>query len=575
LIGILLVLAAVALAAGAESNLLKDLKLINKVINEVYENYVDPIDTHKFVLAGIQGLLGGLDQHTVYFEPKDYEDLKTSTSGEFGGLGMVIGIRDRILTVISPMEGTPAYRVGLKGGDKIVAIDGKPTKGMSTEDAVEVLRGEPGTEVTITIVRAGEPDPLDYNITRDIIHIDAVPFAGIVQDSIGYIRLARFSDDAAAEVRAAVDSLEREGMKALIFDLRSNPGGLLGQAVEVASIFLTPGDMVVYTKGKSDYHYREYHSRWGSDYSNGPLVVLVNGGSASASEIVAGAIQDHDRGIILGSRTFGKGLVQSVIPLYDGDALKITTAHYYIPSGRCIQKEDYLDRPESVVLVPESEKEKTEEKSEDEIEGRWWEHEESIFDEEESGERIPEGAPIFYTEKGRIVYGGGGITPDVFFESEKMSRLMVELERKGMFFDFAVEYTVEHSNIPPDFSVDEEIFDAFLHYLEESDFSYKTLVETRLEEAESTAVRLEYGEEIIKKLDELYAVVEGEKVKDFERNREHIERSLRREIVSKLWGEDANYQYVMLDTDSAIAKAFELLSDSDEYYSLLEPQEDE
>ncbi len=575
MIGILLVLAAVALAAGAESNLLKDLKLINKVINEVYENYVDPIDTHKFVLAGIQGLLGGLDQHTVYFEPKDYEDLKTSTSGEFGGLGMVIGIRDRILTVISPMEGTPAYRVGLKGGDKIVAIDGKPTKGMSTEDAVEVLRGEPGTEVTITIVRAGEPDPLDYNITRDIIHIDAVPFAGIVQDSIGYIRLARFSDDAAAEVRAAVDSLEREGMKALIFDLRSNPGGLLGQAVEVASIFLTPGDMVVYTKGKSDYHYREYHSRWGSDYSNGPLVVLVNGGSASASEIVAGAIQDHDRGIILGSRTFGKGLVQSVIPLYDGDALKITTAHYYIPSGRCIQKEDYLDRPESVVLVPESEKEKTEEKSEDEIEGRWWEHEESIFDEEESGERIPEGAPIFYTEKGRIVYGGGGITPDVFFESEKMSRLMVELERKGMFFDFAVEYTVEHSNIPPDFSVDEEIFDAFLHYLEESDFSYKTLVETRLEEAESTAVRLEYGEEIIKKLDELYAVVEGEKVKDFERNREHIERSLRREIVSKLWGEDANYQYVMLDTDSAIAKAFELLSDSDEYYSLLEPQEDE
>lgn len=570
----LLVLAAVIVAGENGTNLFKDLKLLNTIVNEVYENYVDRIDTHKLILSGIDGLLGGLDPHTVYFVPEEYENLKTSTRGEFGGLGIIIGVRDKILTVISPMEGTPAYRIGLQAGDKIVAIDGGPTKGMTSEDAVNVLRGEPGTKVTLTIVRVGEPEPIDYTITRDIIHIDAVPYAGMSEDSIGYIRLSRFSDDAGREVRAAVDSLKNEGMKGLIFDLRSNPGGLLSQAVEVASVFLESGDLVVYTQGKNESQYREYNTRWGSEYTNGPLVVLVNGGSASASEIVAGAIQDHDRGIIIGKRTFGKGLVQSVIPLTaDGDALKITTAKYYIPSGRCIQKEYYLDRPESVVLSPENDEEESDEKESAEVGERWWEEDLNPYGDMDT-DSIPEDAPVFYTENGRIVYGGGGITPDLFYEEERLSRLLVELERTTMFFSFAIDFTVDNPRIPPDFTVDEGLFNDFMDYLDEKEFSYINLAETRLAELESTATELHYGNGVTDEINKLREAIEEEKEKDFERYREYIERALRREIVTKLWGEDATYEYVTLDTDKVIGRAMELIRDDDEYYEFLESSDD-
>lgn len=566
---ILLALSAVALAQSSEGNLLKDLKLIQRIISEVYEKYVDPIDTHKLVMEGIKGLLNGLDHHTVFMTAKETEDLKTSTRGEFGGLGIIIGIRDNILTVISPMEGTPAYRLGLKAGDKIVGIDGKPTRGMTTEDAVEILRGEPGTDVTITIVRLGEPEAIDYTITRAIIHIDAVPFAGMTEDSVGYIRLARFSDDAGPEVRQAIDSLKAIGMKGLIFDLRSNPGGLLSQAVEVASVFLSPGDTVVYTKGRDNSQRRDYIVRWGANYTDGPLVVLVNGGSASASEIVSGAIQDHDRGIVMGTRTFGKGLVQSVIPLLDGESLKITTAHYYISSGRNIQKEEYLDRPESVVLRPEGEKKAESKKTESEAGSRWWEYEEDLGEDE--GTEIPEDAPIFYTKNRRVVYGGGGVMPDLIEESEKLSRLAIELERKSMFFDFAVIYTADNPDIKPDFEVDEELFNEFMGYLNEKEFTYKSLPEIELARVESTIVDLEYGSEVGTQIRELKAAFELEKERDFDRNREYIERSLRREIILSLWGENANYQYVILKTDPLIRKATGLILNSKEYAASLEP----
>jgi len=567
--GLLLILSAVTLAQRSESNLLKDLRLIQRIIQEVYEKYVDPIDTHKLIMSGVKGLLSGLDHHTVFMTAKETDDLRTSTQGEFGGLGIIIGMRDDILTVISPMEGTPAYRLGLKAGDKIVAIDGDPTKGMNTEDAVEVLRGEPGTDVTITIVRLGEPEPIDYTITRAIIHIDAVPFAGMTEDSIGYIRLARFSDDAGPEVRDAIDSLKTIGMKGLIFDLRSNPGGLLSQAVEVASVFLEPGDTIVYTKGRDNSQRRDYIVRWGSSYTDGPLVVLVNGGSASASEIVSGAIQDHDRGVVMGTRTFGKGLVQSVIPLQEGEALKITTAHYYISSGRNIQKEDYLDRPESVVLRPEEEEE-TDDGDEDVTpDARWWEEADEIL--EDDGTEIPDDAPIFYTKNGRIVYGGGGVMPDIIEESDRLSRLAIELERKSTFFDFAVLYTADNSDIPPDFTVSEDLYNEFLGYLNEKEFSYRSVPEIELARVESTIVDLEYGDEVQTQISELKEAFEMEKKRDYERNREYIERSLKREIVLNLWGENANYQYVILKTDDVILKAADLILNTQDYIASLEP----
>ncbi|MCK5832860.1 S41 family peptidase [bacterium] len=575
ILALMLVFSAVVLATQSGSNIIKDVKLIGKVINKTYENYVDPIDTHKFILGGVKGLLDGLDYHTVYFKPEDYENLKTSTKGEFGGLGIIIGMRDNILTVISPMEGTPAYRMGLAAGDKIVSIDGDPTKGMTTQDAVDVLRGEPGSEVTLTIVRPGEPEPLDYVIVRAIIHIDAVPFAGMIEDEVGYIRLARFSEDAGFEVKKAVDSLKTLGMKDLVFDLRSNSGGLLNQAIEVASVFLEPGELVVYTQGKDEHSRRDFHSMWGSEFNEGKLIVLQNQGSASASEIVAGAIQDHDRGIILGARSFGKGLVQSVIQLSgDGDALKITTAKYYIPSGRCIQKEDYLDRPESVILQPNSSgDEDSETETEEKIEDRWWEQD-IVSDEAGVGsDSIPEDAPIYYTNSGRKMYGGGGITPDVFFEAEKITRFEIELERKSMFFDFAVDYLVEGKEFPADFKVEDLLFNDFTDYVKSNDFDYKTLIELRLEEAESSAIDLGYNSDFTEQIDKLRQVVEEEKQKDFKRNRDYIERSIRREFVSKLWGEDANYQFVILESDPVIARAVELIREDDEYSAQLKPSD--
>ncbi|MGC9314917.1 MAG: S41 family peptidase [bacterium] len=567
--GLLLILSAVTLAQRSESNLLKDLRLIQRIIQEVYEKYVDPIDTHKLIMSGVKGLLSGLDHHTVFMTAKETDDLRTSTQGEFGGLGIIIGMRDDILTVISPMEGTPAYRLGLKAGDKIVAIDGDPTKGMNTEDAVEVLRGEPGTDVTITIVRIGEPEPIDYTITRAIIHIDAVPFAGMTEDSIGYIRLARFSDDAGPEVRDAIDSLKSIGMKGLIFDLRSNPGGLLSQAVEVASVFLEPGDTIVYTKGRDNSQRRDYIVRWGSSYTDGPLVVLVNGGSASASEIVSGAIQDHDRGVVMGTRTFGKGLVQSVIPLQEGEALKITTAHYYISSGRNIQKEDYLDRPESVVLRPDKDEDDKRPEKDVTPDARWWEDADEIL--EDDGTEIPDDAPIFYTKNGRVVYGGGGVMPDLIEESDRLSRLAIELERKSTFFDFAVLYVADNPDTPPDFTVDEDLYNEFLGYLNEKEFSYRSVPEIELARVESTVVDLEYGDEVQTQISELKEAFEMEKKRDYERNREYIERSLKREIVLNLWGENANYQYVILKTDDVILKAADLILNTQEYIASLEP----
>jgi len=405
-----------------------------------------------------------------------------------------------------------------------------------------------------------------------------VPFAGMIDEKIGYIRLARFSEDAGAEVNAAVDSLKREGMESLIFDLRSNSGGLLNQAIEVSSIFLDPGMMVVYTKGKTEQSRRDYHSRWGSEYSDGELIVLVNQGSASASEIVAGAIQDHDRGVIVGARTFGKGLVQSVIRLSDDeDALKITTAKYYIPSGRCIQKEDYLDRPESVILQPVTEEEDVEnvDGDNDEAVGRWWEQDLSMDSEEEDADSITEDMPVYYTNVGRTVYGGGGIAPDIFFEPDKISRLAVELERNSMFFDFVIEFDADNSDFPPDFEVSNELYKEFVKYTEDNDFEYKTLVEIRLEEAESAAVDLGYDSGIAEQLEMVHETVDIEKKKDFERNLDYIDRALRREFVSKLWGEDANYQYVILKTDPAIAKAVEIIKNEDEYTALLTPSEED
>ncbi len=552
---------ALGQAASHGMNIYKMLKLLTNAVDVVYKEYVDPIDYRKLIKGAIDGMTSTLDPHTAFFTPKQYEELQIDTRGSFGGLGIQIGIRDNWLTVISPMEGTPAWRAGIQAGDRIIKIDGKSTKGITADQAVAKLRGEPGTSVTITIERLGEPLPFDITLIRDIIEIKPVPFYGMTERGVGYIRLASFSEEAGHNVRTALIDLQNQGAKGIILDLRSNPGGLLSQAVSVAGQFLESEALVVYTNGRSAYQSREYYTDMKGVNTDKPLVVLVDEGSASASEIVAGAIQDHDRGVIIGAKTFGKGLVQSVRPLADGTALKITTAKYYIPSGRCIQKEDYLNNPGSSIIVDTLSWEINE------IDP--WDFDSEPADTDTT--RKEEG--IFYTTGGRIVYGGGGITPDIDYKPPRTTKLYTELERKGLFFSFAVEYTAKHKGQiqSPDFEVSDEMISQFRQFIEAKDFKFRTRTEESLDKLDSIALLDSVSTETLRELKALRVQLEKEREREFERSLPLIKRAIKRDIVSKLWGESERYRQITLKGDPEVKLAEDIILDTQKYYSYLVP----
>jgi carboxyl-terminal processing protease len=312
------------------------IKIFAEVLSLIKENYVDEIKDDKDLIYGaIKGMLGSLDPHSSFMPPELFKEMQIDTKGEFGGLGIKISIKDGVLTVISPIEDTPAYRAGVKAGDKIIKIDGESTKDMSLHDAVTKLRGPKGTSVTITIMREGLEKPLDITIIRDIIKIKSVK-SKVIDKKIGYVKLLQFQQKTGEELQKALKSLEKQGIEALILDLRNNPGGLLNSAIDVAEQFLPSRKLVVYIKGRNDKKI-EYYTTKGRQIKEYPMIVLVNEGSASASEIVAGALQDWGKAVILGTQTFGKGSVQTVIPLSDGSGLRLTTARYYTPKGRSIQ----------------------------------------------------------------------------------------------------------------------------------------------------------------------------------------------------------------------------------------------
>ncbi|MDI6642176.1 MAG: S41 family peptidase, partial [Elusimicrobiota bacterium] len=313
------------------------LKLLGEILGLAQERYVDEVDTQKLIYSACSGMLKPLDPFSQFMEPRVYREMKIETEGKYGGLGIRITIRDNWLTVVTPLPGTPAYRIGIQPEDKIIKIEGESTQGITMEEAVKKLRGDPGTKVKITIMREGVKEPVDYEITREIIKLESLR-SKMIDEDIGYIRLLEFNQNSQADLKKALQELDIKGMKSLILDLRHNPGGLLDVAVEITKFFLGGNKMIVYTKGRIPESYKEYTSDKAPYWSEKvPLVVLVNKGSASGSEIVAGALQDHKRALIIGSRTFGKASVQSVLPLSDGCALKLTTAKYYTPSGRLIQ----------------------------------------------------------------------------------------------------------------------------------------------------------------------------------------------------------------------------------------------
>jgi carboxyl-terminal processing protease len=312
----------------------KRIKTFAESLSLVKKNYVEEVKEKDLVYGAIKGMLSSLDPHSSFMPPEVFNEMKVDTKGEFGGLGIQIGIKDKILTIIAPIEDTPAYRAGVKAGDKIIKIEDESTKDISLHDAVSKLRGKPGTAVTITIVRKGLDKPKEITIVRDIIEIKSVK-SKVIEDNIGYVKLTQFQQKTASELKKALKELSKKEINALILDLRNNPGGLLRGAVDVTSQFLPDGKLVVYIKGR-DGKKTEFKTDNGKPFDF-PMVILVNEGSASASEIVAGAMQDWGKSIVLGTQTFGKGSVQTVIPLSDGSALRLTTARYYTPKGRTIQ----------------------------------------------------------------------------------------------------------------------------------------------------------------------------------------------------------------------------------------------
>ncbi|HKZ22483.1 MAG TPA: S41 family peptidase [candidate division Zixibacteria bacterium] len=540
---------SVVIATTSEAtpgNIYSYAKLFDNIAWHINSKYVEEVDPKKMIYAGIKGMLEVLDPFSDMLEKKAYDRLMESTHGKYEGLGMSIDSRDGWITVITPMEGTPAFRMGIQAGDRIVEIDGKPTKGMTTEDASRLMRGPKGTEVILKIQREGLGEGLEYKIKRDVIQLKSVPFYGVIpspQGKIGYVRLSTFSEDATKELREAIKSLKDQNIDGLIFDLRWNGGGLLNQAVQVASLFLGKNKLLVYTQGRTDDQEKKFFSQGEPVYSEGPLVVLVDGQTASASEIVAGAIQDWDRGVVIGDTTFGKGLVQQLYEMSDEITLKLTTAKYYIPSGRCIQK-------------PERSKKNSD-----------------LFMEEESGEpdssSTEEAPAMFFTNAGRIVYGGGGIVPDVVLGNEILQPMEINLERKQLFFDFAVKYSSNYKDIPKTFEADEQVLAEFREFLKEKKFDYKTPEEIYLDTLEEVVKREEKLEFYKSALANLRELIAHNKELDFDKSQDYIKRSIKRDILTKLYGEKGYYEEVVLKGDTRIKKALEILSGKNDYRKIL------
>ncbi len=415
--------------AQKSGGLLQSLQMFSRVVDLVMSDYVYKIDPDKMIRSGIRGMLSSLDPHTEFLDERDFKELKVITEGQFGGIGIHIGIMDQQLTVISPIEGTPAEHAGIRGGDRIAEIEGKSTEGFTTDDAIKVLRGDPGSKVKLSIARPGVKDLIPFELTREIINIKAVPYAALLSDSIGYVRLADFSKTATRELSHAIDSLFGVGATKLIFDLRSNGGGLLGEGRDVTDLFLPPGEVIVRTNGRIPDSQHEYVAETPDAHGMFPLVVLVDRGSASAAEIVAGALQDWERGLIVGDTTYGKGSVQTIHPLGPDIAVKVTTAFWYTPSGRCINRP--YDKESAVIQ-----------------------------------DTTQTTAKTFHTlgKLHRAVYGGGAIVPDVYVAYAKLSPLAARMTRDA-FFDFAVDYTNSHSGLTADFQADKAVLEQFRDYL--------------------------------------------------------------------------------------------------------------
>lgn len=532
---------------------------LNKVLSEVNRKYVEDVNPTELTDAALNGIRNILDPHTTVFSPKDYESLKVSMEGKFGGVGITISLRDNILTVISPLSGTPAFRLGIRAGDRIRKIDGKDTKGLSLDEAVNKLRGKIGTDVTVSIEREGVPDLMDFTITRAEIIVHAVPYYGMVTKDIGYIKLATFSDKTTSDVENALKVLQKRGMKKIILDMRYNPGGLLNQAIEISELFLKQGNLIVSTRGRTQK--TESHAR-----KNGivkpevPMVVLLNQGSASAAEIVSGALQDWDRALIIGKTSFGKGSVQTIFPLDNqGNALKLTTAFYYLPFGRCINK------PENGIKGLKLLEEEYAEESEGKV---------------DSTKKDTAKVDTFYTHNGRMMFGSGGISPDVEVELSPMPWVVQVQERMAMYFKFAVKIRpdLEKNNvkIDPNWEVPDSLFTQFRDFcMKDTNFTkIKSNALVGVDQLEKSIIREQnyMGDSakvvsdtaLAKRIADMRKALENNRNAQFDENKQYIKDGIKRELLTAFINDSVSTAF-SLKQDKQLNEAIKYLSDMNLY----------
>ncbi len=514
----------------------KNLEIFSTLYQTLYVNYVDDVDPGKTIKKAIDAMLSSLDPYTVYYPESNMEDVKLQLMGQYGGVGALIHQQDDKIYIAEPYKDLPADKAGLRAGDRIVEVNGESTEGKNNADVSAAMRGQAGTEVMLMLERDGKR--FERTLTRAEIKLPNMPYYGMLKDGIGYAKLDEFTQDAAKNVRDAFKKLKAENpdMKGFVLDLRNNGGGLLNEAVDLVNIFLPKGKLIVETKGKIASKNTKNFTRQDPEDNDIPVVVLINEYSASASEITAGSLQDFDRAVIIGSRSFGKGLVQNVLPLVYNSQMKVTVSKYYIPSGRCIQALDYAHRDENgrATKVPDSLK------------------------------------TAFKTAGGRIVYDGFGIEPDVEVETEYMSAISTALVTKFLYFDYATKFHREHASIaqPSDFVITDEIYNDFVHFLADKDYSYNTATEMVLKELRETAEEEKYLNQLKPQLDLLEAQLKQDKADDLNKCRDEISQMLKAEILVRYYYAPGRLEGSLVD-DPDVKRAIEVLTNKAEYNKLL------
>ena len=495
----------------------------NSIIKELNRSYVDSLPVGRIMRAGVNAMLEELDPYTIYIPEEENEDLQMMLSNTYGGIGAIIHKKVEENVIINePYANSPAQKYGLQCGDEIILINGVPTKGLTSKESSDRMKGKPGTTVVFKVKKVRTGDTLDISIVRERIHLPDIEYAGMLDDTTGYILQSSFTENVSGEIRSKFQELKKQGMKKLVLDLRGNGGGLMSEAIGIVSLFVPKGSLVVTSKGNTADSVREYHTTTEPIDTQIPIIVMIDSGSASSSEIVAGALQDMDRATIMGKRSYGKGLVQSIRPLPYNGQMKVTTAKYYTPSGRCVQAIDYSHRNEdgSVGHIPDS---LTRE---------------------------------FKTAGGRIVRDGGGITPDVEIDIPDYSRLVYALVLGGVIDQYAIDYARRHENIPAveEFHFSDEDFEDFISYAKTQEFDYRSSARTLYDQMKKELEKDGLAESMKPELDALEKALEMDKARFIRLKKDEIIPFIEEELATRYWFQEAGVK-VRLRYDNQLKTA--------------------